>query len=177
MNIRQVILLILIFLLIFGMVRFSVQSFKVEGESMEPSFHNNEYLIVDKLTYHFRSPARGDVIVFHSPQSDGVLLIKRIIGLPGEKVEIKGGELYINGYQLLQEKPHFDSIPYPNYSVTVPRGQYWVIGDNRSNTTGSHIFGPVPRHNIIGRVWITYWPRSDWGFSPKYSAGPVPATG
>jgi signal peptidase I len=61
--------------------------------------------------------------------------------------------------------------------VTVPRGQYWVIGDNRSNTTGSHIFGPVPRHNIVGRVWITYWPRSDWGFSPKYSAGPVPATG
>jgi signal peptidase I len=174
-NIRQVILLILIFLLIFGMVRFSVQSFKVEGESMEPSFHNNEYLIVDKLTYHFRSPARGDVIVFHSPQSDGVLLIKRIIGLPGENVEIKGGELYINGYQL-QEKPDFPPIPYPDYSVTVPRGQYWVIGDNRSNTTGSHIFGPVPRHNIVGRVWITYWPRSDWGFSPKYSAGPVPAT-
>jgi signal peptidase I len=151
------------------MLRFSVQSFRVAGDSMEPSFHNNEYLIVDKLTYHFRSPARGDVIIFHSPQSGGVLLIKRIIGLPGEKVEIKGGELYINGYRL-QEKPQFAPIPYRDYSVTVPRGQYWVIGDNRSKTVGSHIFGPVPRHNIVGRAWIVYWPRSAWGFSPKYSA-------
>ncbi|MBM4461989.1 MAG: signal peptidase I [Chloroflexi bacterium] len=175
MNLRQVILLILAFLLIFGMLRFSLQSYKVEGSSMEPLFHNREYLIVDKLTYHFRSPARGDVIVFHNPQSNGVLLIKRIIGMPGEKVEIKGGELYINGYRL-QEKPGFSSIPYPDYSVTVPKGHYWVIGDNRSSTTGSHVFGPVPRSKIVGRVWVTYWPPSDWGFSPKYSAGPVPIT-
>ena len=163
---------------------------------MEPSFYGgditnqdkgkpHDYVIVDKLTYHFRSPRRGDVIVFHEPQKyqsegklvikKGQLLIKRIIGLPGDKVEIRDGEIYINDYQL-QEKPHFGSIPYPDYSVTVPQGQYWVIGDNRGNTTGSHLFGPVPRNYIVGRVWITYWPRSDWGFSPKYSAGPLPAT-
>ncbi len=169
----EIIKIVLVFLILFGAVQFSLQSFRVEGASMEPSFRNNQYLLVDKLRYRLGSPGRGDVIVFDSPQSsEGTPLIKRIIGLPGETVEIKEGNVYINGRELV-ETPDFRPIPYSGTSsVTVPPDHYYVLGDNRGNSTGSHIFGTVPRDNIVGRVWLYYWPLSDWGLTPEYSAEP-----
>ncbi|MCX5998682.1 MAG: signal peptidase I [Chloroflexi bacterium] len=164
---------VLLFLIVFGLMQLSLQSFRVEGHSMEPSFHNSQYLVVDKLRYRFVSPRRGDVIVFRNPQSpDSPPLIKRVVGLPGETVEIKGGYIYIDGV-LLKETPSFDPLPYSGYQpTTVPPGYYYVVGDNRTSTTGSQIFGPVPKENIIGRVWLSYWPLSEWGLSPTYAAVP-----
>jgi len=168
-GIVQVILTAFIILVVFAGVQFTGQSFRVEGESMEPSFYSGEYIIVNKLTYRFGSPERGDVIVFRNPESPEHLYIKRIVGLPGETVEIRGGEIYVDG-GVLEERPDFAEILYGNYSVTVPDGQYFVIGDNRAATSGSHTFGPVPRQNILGKLWISYWPPREWGLSPSYAA-------
>ncbi len=88
-NAREIIAVVLVLAVVFGGVQFAMQSFRVQGISMEPSFHDNEYLIVDKLRYRFSAPARGDVIVFQSPQYENELYIKRIVGLPGERVEIR----------------------------------------------------------------------------------------
>lgn len=168
-NAREIIAVVLVLAVVFGGVQFAMQSFIVQGISMEPSFHDNEYLIVDKLRYRFSAPARGDVIVFQSPQYENELYIKRIVGLPGERVEIREGQLYIEGIQL-EEDPDFPPIPNSDtYSLTVPQDNYFVLGDNRRNSTGSHLFGAVPRDNIVGRVWLSYWPLSDLGLSPGYS--------
>ncbi|NQT47468.1 MAG: signal peptidase I [Chloroflexi bacterium] len=168
---RPIIIVLLIFLAVYGAMHFSLQSFKVEGLSMQPSFHNEEYLVIDKLSYRFGSPGRGHVIVFHNPVSaDSPPLIKRIVGLPGETVDIRDGYVYING-QLLKEEPQFGPVPHPgNCPMKIPENHYFVLGDNRTNSTGSHIFGPVPEENIVGRVWLSYWPASEWGLSPRYSA-------
>ena len=136
---------------------------------MEPSFHDGEYLVVDKLTYRFTSPDRGDVVVLYNPEIPSQLLIKRIVGMPGETVEIRGGEIYINGDKL-EETPEFAGIPYHDSLTKVPEGEYFVVGDNRTATSGSHIFGPVPRKNIVGKTWLSYWPLHDWGLSPSYAA-------
>lgn len=168
-NVREIIGIVLIVLLVFAAVQFTLQSFRVNGVSMEPSLHNGQYLLVDKLRYHFSSPGRGQVVVFYNPQNHNERLVKRIVGLPGETLQIKGGRIYINGL-MLEENPEFAAIPYSNnYSVTIPADQYWVIGDNRANSAGSQTFGPVPRDDIVGRVWISYWPPSQWGLSPDYS--------
>ncbi|MFC1999873.1 signal peptidase I [Chloroflexota bacterium] len=168
----HIIVIVLIFLAVYGVMQFSLQSFKVEGQSMEPSFHSDQYLVVDKFRYRLSSPGRGQVIVFHNPRApDSAPLIKRIVGLPGETVDIRGGYIYING-KLLQEDPEFAPIPHPgDCPMTLPENNYFVIGDNRANTTGSHIasVGPVPEDKIVGRVWICYWPTSEWGLSPGYS--------
>jgi signal peptidase I len=168
-GIVQVILTVIIILVVFAAVQFTMQSFRVEGKSMEPSFHNGEYIVVNKLTYRFVSPHRGDVVVFRNPQMPDRLYIKRIVGMPGDTVEIRGGQIYING-GVLEETPDFAAILYENYSVTVPKGRYFVIGDNRTATSGSHTFGLVPRRNIVGKTWICYWPPREWGLSPGYAA-------
>jgi signal peptidase I len=175
-GVLEIVGIVLIVLLVFLAVVFSVEAFKVDGTSMMPSVHNREYLLIDKVRYHFSSPERGQIIVFYEPQQlpDGKLvkgekLIKRIIGLPGETLEIRGGEIYINGAKL-EENPDFGPIPYfGNYSITIPADEYWVIGDNRANSLGSQNFGPVPRDFIVGRMWLSYWPLSQWGLSPHYS--------
>ena len=167
---RHIIVIILIFLAVYGVMQFSLQSFKVEGLSMEPSFHNDQFLVVDKFRYRLSSPGRGQVIVFHNPLDlDSAPLIKRVVGLPGETVDIQGGYIYING-QLLQEDPEFAPIPHTmERPMTLPENHYFVIGDNRGHSTGSHIFGPVSEDEIVGRVWVCYWPASEWGLSPGYS--------
>lgn len=166
---REVAGIVLVFLVVFLGLQFVLQSFRVQGTSMEPSFHNSEYLLVDKLSYRFGSPERGDVVVFHNPDYPSELFIKRVVGLPGETVEIKGGLIYINGMEM-EESPDLAAIPYSEgYSITVPSNHYFVIGDNRISTAGSHTFGPVPADYIVGKVWLCYWPASDWGLSPDYS--------
>ena len=168
-SIREIVGIVLVCLVVFLGLQFVLQSFRVQGTSMEPSFHDSEYLLVDKLSYRFGSPGRGDVVIFHNPDFPSELFIKRVVGLPGEKVEIKGGSFYINGMEL-EETPDFAPVPNSEgYSVTVPPDQYFVMGDNRSNTAGSHTFGPVPQDYIVGKVWVCYWPPSDWGLSPDYS--------
>ena len=138
---------------------------------METSFHDGQYLLVNKLSYHFGSLERGDVIIFHYPPNPGQLYIKRIVGLPQERVEIRDGEVYINGKLL--EEPICIHSTYPegnNTPMTVPPDEYFVLGDNRNHSSDSRSWGTVPRENIVGEVWLCYWPPGEWGLSPGYEA-------
>jgi len=136
---------------------------------MEPSFYEEQYLLVDKLTYRFRAPRRGEVIVFHHASQ---VYIKRIIGLPEEEVDIVKGKIYIDG-ELLEETPDFPQTSYSdNGPRTIPPEHYFVLGDNRNHSSDSHSFGPISRSDIVGKVWLCYWPSSKWGLSPEYSVTP-----
>ncbi|MEB3829409.1 signal peptidase I [Phormidium sp. CCY1219] len=148
-------------ILAMGIRHFVAEARYIPSGSMLPTLQINDRLIVDKLMYRFSDPQRGDIVVF-SPtdalkQNFKDAFIKRTIGLPGETVEVKGGTVYINGTplreQYLDEKPSYHYGP-----VTVPEGQYLVLGDNRNNSYDSHYWGFVPRENIIGRAVIRFWP-------------------
>lgn len=149
-------------ILAMGIRHFVAEARYIPSGSMLPTLQINDRLIVDKLMYRFSDPQRGDIVVF-SPtdalekQNFKDAFIKRTIGLPGETVEVKGGTVYINSTplreQYLDEKPSYHYGP-----VTVPEGQYLVLGDNRNNSYDSHYWGFVPRENIIGRAVIRFWP-------------------
>jgi signal peptidase I len=139
------------------------QATRVEGQSMEPNLHSNQRLVVEKLSYRFHGPQRFDVVVIKVPSQGDELLIKRIVGLPGETVEIHDGQVYIDG-QLLNE-PFTDEQTRPGRyaSVTVPPLHVFVLGDNRNHSNDSRSFGPVAIENIVGRAWVSYWPPEDLG--------------
>lgn len=155
-----------------GVLAFGIRSFVAEARyipsgSMLPTLQINDRLIIDKLSYEFQDPKRGDIVVF-SPtdelkrQNFKDAFIKRVIGLPGDKVEVKNGQVYVND-QPIREKYIEDK---PNYSygpVMVPTDQYLVLGDNRNNSYDSHYWGFVPRHNIIGRAVVRFWPLNRLG--------------
>ena len=155
--------IILIALLIVIPVRlFIAQPFIVHGSSMEPNFYTNDYLIIDELSYRLRSPKRYEVIVFRAPTLEHQYFIKRIIGLPGETVEIKDGEVYImkNGQPVeLSEKflpPSRKTAG--NIKITLDNHHYFVLGDNRNVSYDSRNWGPLDDKKIIGRVWLRLWP-------------------
>ena len=165
---REIVDTALLMLLIFIVVRVAVHTFRIEGVSMEPNLHDGQYLIVNKLVYYFRSPQRGDIVVFHYPRNPRRDFIKRVIGLPGEKVEIKGEHIFINDEEL--EEPY--TVHEGNYAwgpQVMGPDEYFVLGDNRNSSSDSHNWGPVPRDDIIGKAWISYWPPDYWGFVPHYS--------
>ena len=139
------------------------QATRVEGQSMEPNLHTNQRLVVEKLSYRFHGPQRFDVVVLKVPSQGDELLIKRVIGLPGETVEIQDGRVYINGEPL--EEPFLvgDTRPGRHDRITVPPLHVFVLGDNRNHSNDSRSFGPVPIDNIVGRAWISYWPLEDVG--------------
>ena len=158
---------IVVSLAVFALVYiFLFQPHQVDGHSMEPNFHNGEYILTDKVSYRLHAPSRGDVVVFHSPQDERVDFIKRIIGLPGETVEIRGGKVYVNGMPLEEEFLR-DSPSYVFEPTRVPQGNYFVLGDNRNNSSDSHVWGMVPEENIIGRAWVRYWPPDALGLFPS----------
>lgn len=142
---------------------FLFQPFFVRGQSMDPSFENGDYLIIDELSYRFRQPARGEVIVFKYPQNASQRFIKRIIGLPGETVEIKDGRIIIYsqaGKQMLDESDYLptDLKTSGEVKVTLGPNEYFVLGDNRNFSLDSRRFGSLPEENIIGRVIVRAWP-------------------
>lgn len=137
---------------------------------MEPNFVSGEYILTSKITYKFRSPQRGDVVVFKSPKNPEIDYIKRIIGLPGDKVMIKNGSVYVND-QVLAEPyiPEETSIWLEGFltegaAVIVPSNQLFVLGDNRKRSSDSREFGPVPFDTIIGQVFYRYFPTSKMGW-------------
>lgn len=165
-----------------GVLAFGIRTFVAEARyipsgSMLPTLQIDDRLIIDKISYNFSNPVRGDIVVF-SPtdalkqQNFKDAFIKRLIGLPGDKVEVKGEKLYVND-QLIQEnyideKPNYDYGP-----VTVPPNQYLVLGDNRNNSYDSHYWGFVPRDRIIGKAVVRFWPLNRVGELqpiPKYPA-------
>jgi signal peptidase I len=175
--IRETLQVILLALVIFFAIHFMIQNFRIDGTSMEPNIHNGEYVIVNKTAYWFgHNPQRGDVIIFNAPDQPQNDRVKRVIGLPGDVVEVRGdGTVYVNGQQL--EEPY---LP-PHHSGTsgtwtVPEDEYFVMGDNRSVSYDSREGGPVPRSNIIGKAWLIIWPLHDWGWAPNRSIVMAAAT-
>jgi signal peptidase I len=175
--IRETLQVILLALVIFFAIHFMIQNFRIDGTSMEPNVHNGEYVIVNKTAYWFgHNPQRGDVVVFQAPDHPQNDRVKRVIGLPGDKVEVRSdGTVYVNGQQL--EEPY---LP-PHHSGTsgtwtVPEDEYFVMGDNRSVSYDSREGGPVPRSNIIGKAWLIIWPLHDWGWAPNRSIVMAAAT-
>jgi len=138
---------------------FLFQPFIVKGQSMEPNFENSNYLIVDELSYRFRDPQRGEVVVFRYPKNISQRFIKRIIGLPGDKIEVKAGSIMVND-QVLDESKYLPSgVQTPgNIQTSLNENEYFVLGDNRISSFDSRQWGLLPRKNIIGRVLIRAWP-------------------
>ena len=156
---------------------FIAEPFVVSGSSMLPNFQNHDYLIVDRISYSFSSPKRGDVIVLLYPKDTSQFFIKRIIGLPGETVEFSQGHVIIVNSQYPQgltiNEPYLPSQVETfaaNQKVTLGDGEYFVLGDNRTASSDSRVWGILPQNDIVGRVWTRVYPFSDFGFikTPTY---------
>jgi len=170
---REVVITVVIAVAVFLALRVTVQSYTVVMSSMEPNFQEGECIMVNKVNYHSSGPQRGDVIVFNPPFESQHPFIKRVIGLPSDTVEIEDGYVFINGIPLEEE---YIMAP-PNYTMPateVPETEYFVLGDNRNNSNDSHSGWMVPRDNIIGKAWFTYWPPSSLGVVKHYSYSEVP---
>ena len=138
---------------------FLIQPFYVEGASMEPNFHPKEYLIIDEISYRVSEPERGDVVVFRYPRDPKQFYIKRLIGLPGETVEIIKGQVFIDNAELTEEYLATINLSFDTKDkVTLVDDEYYFMGDNRKNSLDSRVFGPVSDKFLIGRVWIRGWP-------------------
>lgn len=160
--------IIVIALVIVAPIRLLIfQPFIVKGQSMEPTLHQNDYLIIDQLTYRFKVPQRFDILVFKYPQNPSQFYVKRIVGLPGEKISIKNGKIYIynntfpEGFLLQEDKflPNdLTSAIDSNNDFILKSGQYFVMGDNRTRSFDSRYWGAVDKSLIIGRVLFRIWP-------------------
>ena len=143
---------------------FLAEATRVEGYSMEPTLFGQQRLIIEKVSYKFHTPERNDIIVIKVPQYNEHF-IKRIIGLPGETLEIREGVVYINGKPL--SEPYVNGVPRGNYPpLTIPDGYIFVMGDNRNNSVDSRSFGPIPIENIVGHAWLRYWPPNEIELMP-----------
>lgn len=163
--IREIIETLLLTFFIFWLVNSVVGRYRIDGHSMDPSLAHGEYLLINNLAYYLDEPERGDIIVFHHPNSD-LNLIKRVIGLPGDQVEIANQQVKVNGVVL--QEPYIQAEPTYSGSWTVPVGEYFVLGDNRNSSSDSHTWQYLPKENIIGKAMIIYWPFADWGEVPHY---------
>lgn len=167
--IRELIETIALTLIIFLVIRFAAQSFRVDGASMQPGLHTDEFVIVDKMSYLFQSPQRGDVIVFHYPLDTSKDFIKRIIGLPGDTIHITSTSVIVDGQTL--HEPYI-SLPsnFENYTWNLGPDQFFVMGDHRDNSLDSRSWGPLDRSFIIGKAVAVYWPVNDWELINTYSS-------
>lgn len=157
-------------LILFALLQATVQNTVVEGQSMEPNLEDGQRLLVSKLAYRFGDPDRGDIVVINSPRGTGEKLIKRVVGLPGELIELRNGRVYIDG-QMIDESyhPYFGMRSYP--PTLIPLAHYFLLGDNRDHSGDSRVWGSVSKNLIIGRAWISMWPPDRW----DWYGWPVPA--
>lgn len=183
-------------LLVFLIVRGVVQNFKIEGQSMEPTLHTGQFILVNKIIYFhfdinaplrllpgnanlpakivypFRMPRRGDIVVFEYPLDYRKDYIKRVIGLPGDRIQIKDGRTFVNDTPLsepyLQDPTDCRLMdPCANGNIiTVPAGSVFVMGDNRLNSSDSREWSELPLDRVIGQAWVSYWPTDEWGIIP-----------
>lgn len=151
---------------------------EINGQSMFPTFEHGEYILTNKIEYKLTDPKRGDVVIFKSPKNKDVDYIKRIIGLPGDKVKLMDNGIYINGYKL-DESDYLDSSVMvfggsylrENQEIMVPDGYFFVMGDNRPHSSDSREFGPIIKTDFIGKAFLRYWPFDKAGFviTPRYN--------
>jgi signal peptidase I len=152
---------------------FVVQTFYIPSASMQPTLMIGDRILVDKLSYHLHDVHRGDIVVFGKPPNDispGIKdLIKRVVGLPGETISTRTGEVYINGSELAEPWLPKGQVPVPGgpscvlQTTTIPSGEYYVMGDNRGNSEDSRCFGPISGKLIVGRAFVRVWPLSRLG--------------
>jgi len=170
------IFIVLAVLIVLPIRLFIAQPFVVEGESMHPTFENGDYLIVDELSYHFEAPKRGDVIVFRYPGDPSIFYIKRIIGLPGESIAINHGKVTItktDGTTLTLDEPY---VKAEDASYVTEKhlgaGEYYVLGDNRPNSSDSRVWGDLPENDIVGRPILRLLPPGSLGMWPGAAQDP-----
>ena len=193
-TVRELVETVVLALLIFLAVRSVVQNFRVEGSSMYPSFLDGQYVLVNKAVYAevdlsavthwipfldlgggesfiFHPPRRGDVIVFHPPPPNDPTrdFIKRVVAVPGDTVEIYQGRLWVNGQAVAEPFIHQATLPLnPRFTrMTLGPDQYYVLGDNRGNSSDSRAWGPIQSNEVVGRAWLIYWPASAWKVAPN----------
>jgi signal peptidase I len=167
---REVLITVVLALVIFFVARATIQTYEVYQTSMEPSFFQGQRVVVNKAVYWWGEPQRGDVVIFKAPNGSDEEYIKRIIGLPGDTVEIVHGVVYINGVKLAE--PYVkNSFSYSLAKVIISIDNYFVLGDNRDVSNDSHRGWFMPRANLIGKAWLLTWPPSDWGVVPSYPLG------
>lgn len=168
----QVVLALAIFMIIYV---FFLQPHQVRGRSMEPSFDNGEYILTDKFSYRVSSPKRGDVIVFAAPPNRKEDFIKRIVALPGDKISISEGEVFLNDKELAEEYLAQDVETLGGQtlreggSLAVNNNEYFVMGDNRLHSSDSRSWGVIKKDDIVGRAWIVYWPMTKVRIIPSIS--------
>jgi signal peptidase I len=154
------IILLVSFVLVFGFVRpFVVEAFYIPSESMIPTLRVGDRVLVNKFIYRFAEPERQDIVVFESVEGGGEDLIKRVVGVPGDEISVRGGKLLVNGER--QREPYVNTR-FPDRSfaaaTTIPKGHVFVMGDNRANSRDSRYFGPVPEEKIEGEAFLRFWP-------------------
>jgi signal peptidase I len=165
--VREIVETLLLTLFIFWIVNTATGRYRVQGHSMMPNLEEGQYLIVNKLSYYLDEPERGDIIVLHFPRDRSREYIKRIIGLPGDRVEVNGSQVKVNGVPL--SEPYLNGTPiYREGNWTVPADQFFVMGDNRNNSSDSRNWSFLPRSDIVGKAWLIYWGVEDWGLVPHY---------
>ncbi|MEA3354921.1 MAG: signal peptidase I [Patescibacteria group bacterium] len=170
--IETIVIALAIFVVVY---RFLFQPHQVKGNSMYDNFYDGEYLLTNKIVYQLNEPQLSDVIVFKAPKNEDYDYIKRIVALPGDRVMLKGGEVYVNA-QLFDESGYLDadiftrpgSYMREGTTVTVPQNSYLVFGDNRSGSSDSREWGIVPKENIVGKAWIKYWPLNKIGIVDRF---------
>lgn len=150
-----------------------IQPHRVQGDSMLPNFKHGELILTDKISYRVRTPARGDVVVFKSPTDNSKDFIKRIVGLPGEKISLRNEQIYIKGAVLkelhLGKETETLAGAYlkENSEIEIGEAEYFVLGDNRNHSSDSREWGPINKSKIIGRAFIIYWPPPSFALVPQ----------
>lgn len=162
---REVFETLVLIITIYALVNLATARFIVEGDSMQPNFATGQFLIVSRVHYLLGQPERGDVVVFHYPQNPENDYIKRVIGLPGDRVELRGQRVYVNGVEL--DEPYIQEVctefNCPDNAWQVEADHFFVMGDNRNRSQDSRAFGLVARRYLVGEALIRYWPPENWG--------------
>ena len=157
---EYLVILLVSFALVFGFVRpFVMEAFWIPSGSMIPTLEIGDRVLVNKFIYRFTVPSRGDIIVFESVDNSNEDLIKRVVGLPGDKIAVRGGKLFVNGEP--QREPYTNKkLPDRSFYAKrkVPKNHVFVMGDNRGNSADSRVFGPLPEKNIEGEAFLRFWP-------------------
>lgn len=163
---REMVETLLLVFFIFWLINSVIGRYRIDGSSMNPTLQDGQYLLINNLSYYLEEPKRGDIIVFHHPNTD-LNLIKRVIGLPGDTVEVLNQHVQVNGVML--DEPYIQANPTYSGSWTVPENNFFVLGDNRNSSSDSHNWQFLPEENIIGKAVIIYWPFENWGKVPHYT--------